>query len=226
MAVVGDHHDGAVEVVQQRAEALAARHVQVRLGLVEQQHVGAAREAGGERDELALPAGELRRRHVEGLDAERPQVAERLTRGAVAAGLGPGGQDALVVRERAGHPVQVGRQRRVGEARLRGVQVGLQRRQLGAGVAHGRQRVALVAVDDLRQVGEDEPAAARDRAGVRVVEPGEDPHQRRLPAAVGAEDADPRARLDVEIHAAQDAPAAEGLRDPTGGELRHGRHIR
>ncbi len=42
MAVVGDHHDGAVEVVEQRAQPLAARHVQVRLGLVEQQHVRAA----------------------------------------------------------------------------------------------------------------------------------------------------------------------------------------
>ena len=85
VAVVGDHHDGAVEVVQQRAEALAARHVQVRLGLVEQQHVGPPRQAGGERDELALPAGELRRRHVEaprcrapaGARAPRPRRGRR-----------------------------------------------------------------------------------------------------------------------------------------------------
>ena len=63
VAVVGDHHDGAVEVVEQRAEPLAARHVEVGLGLVEQQHVRAPGEAGGERDELALAAGELARGH-------------------------------------------------------------------------------------------------------------------------------------------------------------------
>ena len=78
--VVGDHHDRAVELVEQVAEPLAARHVQVRLGLVEQQHVGPPRQARGERDELALAAGELARGHLQlrPVDPERPQVAERL----------------------------------------------------------------------------------------------------------------------------------------------------
>ena len=56
--------DRAVEVVEQRAEPLAAGHVQMRLGLVEQQHVRPAGEARGERDELALAAGELAGRDV------------------------------------------------------------------------------------------------------------------------------------------------------------------
>ncbi len=113
VAVVGDHHDGAVEVVQQRAEPLAARHVEVGLGLVEQQHVRAPGEAGGERDELALAAGELARRHLErvAVDPERAQVAERLALGAVAAGVGPAREQPLVVGQRAGHRLQVGGER-------------------------------------------------------------------------------------------------------------------
>jgi hypothetical protein len=75
-------------------------------------------------------------------------------------------------------------------------------------------------------VGEHQPAAARHRAVVGVVEAGDDPQERGLAAAVGAEDADPRARLDVEVGAAQDAAAAEGLRDRAGGEQRYdGRHV-
>ena len=196
VAVVGDHHDGAVEVVQQRAEPLAARHVEVRLGLVEQQHVGAARQAGGERDELALAAGELARRHLErrAVDPERAQVAERLALGAVAAGLGPAREQPLVVGQRAGHRLQVLRERRIGQARLGGVQLGFERFELRPGGAHGGARVALVAVDDLRQVGVHEPAPVGDGPGVGVLEAGDDPQQRRLPAAVGAEHADPRAR--------------------------------
>ena len=194
VAVVGDHHDGAVEVVQQRAEALAPGHVQVRLGLVEQQHVGAAGEAGRERDELALPAGELARGHLEQapVDAERAQVAQRLALGAVAAGVLPAREHALVVGERARHRVEVARQMRVRQPLLGRVQLGLEHGQLRPGGAHGGARVAPVAVDDLRQVREHEPAAADHGPVVGVLEPGDDAQERRLAAAVGAEDADPR----------------------------------
>jgi hypothetical protein len=104
------------------------------------------------------------------------------------------------------------------------VQLALQRRQLGPRGAHDGERVTLVPVDDLRQVRQHEPAPEGDRAGVRVVEPGHDPQQRRLPAAVGAEDPDPRAGLDVEVEAAQDRAAAEGLLQAADGKLRHVRH--
>ena len=40
VAVVGDHQDGAVEVVDQVLERVAPVHVEVRLGLVEQQQPG------------------------------------------------------------------------------------------------------------------------------------------------------------------------------------------
>ena len=185
-----------------RSSRSRRRHVQVRLGLVEQQHVGAPGEAGGERDELALPAGELARGQLERVvDAERAQVAERLAlergrrrRRSSAASSRSWWASARVIASRSA--ASAGSASRCSAACSSASSVA----ELGPRGAHGRERVALVAVDDLRQVGEHEPAAARDRAGVGVVEAGEDAHQRRLPAAVGAEDAElPRARLDVEI---------------------------
>ena len=74
---MGDHQHGAVEAGHEPLELVAAAHVEVRLGLVEQQHVGAAREARGERDELALAAAELAGRALERRvgEAEVAQVA-------------------------------------------------------------------------------------------------------------------------------------------------------
>ena len=76
VAVVGDHQHGAVEVVDQVLERVAAAHVEVRLGLVEQQQPGPPREAGRERDELALAAAELARGAGERVvvEPERGQV--------------------------------------------------------------------------------------------------------------------------------------------------------
>ena len=112
VAVVGDHHDGAGEVVDHRLELLAPAHVEVRLGLVEQQHVGTPGQAGGERDELALAARQLARRASRGVvDPERAQVVARLALGAVAAGLGPALEQPLLVGERPRHRVEVGGER-------------------------------------------------------------------------------------------------------------------
>ena len=68
VAVVGDHQHGAGEVVQQPPSWSRRAHVEVGLGLVEQQHVGPPGEAGGQRDELALAAAQL-----PGRDVERPR---------------------------------------------------------------------------------------------------------------------------------------------------------
>ena len=57
----------------------------------------------------------------------------------------------------------------------------------------------LVALDDLRQRGQHEAAAAGDRAGVRVLLAGEDAQQRRLAAAVGPEHADAGARGELQV---------------------------
>ena len=225
---MGDHHDGAVEVVQQRAEPLAARHVQVRLGLVEQQHVGAPREAGGERDELALAAGELARRHARArpVDAERAQVAERLALGAVAAGLGPareqrarGGRARGVIASRSA--ASAGSASRASAACSSASSIASSGRAARTVASGSRSSPSTIC----GRCASTSPRRRVTVAGVGVLEAGEDAHQRRLAAAVGAEDADPRARLDVEIGAAQDRAPAEGLGEAAGGELRHGRHV-
>ena len=164
VAVVGDHQHRAVEAGHEPLELVAPAHVEVRLGLVEQQHVGAAREARGERDELALAAAELAGRPLErGVgEAEVAQVRAGLALHAVAAELGPAGEQPLLARERARHRVQVGGERGVGEAALGRVQLGLELGDLRARREHRRQRGALVARDLLRA-----GRRARARGGAR-----------------------------------------------------------
>ena len=223
---MGDHQHRAVEAGHEPLELVAAAHVEVRLGLVEQQHVGAPRQAGGERDELALAAAELARRALERRRGE-PEVAQvhaRLALDAVAAELGPAGEQPLLVGERARHRVDVGGERRVGEPPLGGVQLGLELGDLRPRGEHRGERRALVARHELGQERVHEPAAADDLARVGVLEPGEDPQQRRLAAAVGAEHADPRAGGQLEVEPVEHAAAAEGLREPAGGDQGDARH--
>ena len=80
--------------------------------------------------------------------------------------------------------------------------------------AHQLDRRALVALDLLRQIGDDEPPPLRQLARVRHLETREDAHHRRLAAPVRADHAHARARLDVEIEALEDHPRAERLDDP------------
>ena len=56
VAVVRDRDDRAVEAPREQLHSGATLVVEVGFGLVEQEHVGLLLEAGGERDELALPA--------------------------------------------------------------------------------------------------------------------------------------------------------------------------
>src|SRR5215216_2447985 len=90
VAVVGDDDDGPVEAPDQGLQPLPARRIQVGLWLVQQQKIGRAHEAGRERDELALPAAEVRRRPVRiiPIQSQRPQVAARLALEALPAQLG------------------------------------------------------------------------------------------------------------------------------------------
>ena len=63
--------------------------------------------------------------------------------------------------------------------------------------------------------------AARDLAAVGSLESRQDLQQRRLAAAVRADDADPRLRLDRQVRAVEDETRAERLRDRAAGEQRH-----
>ena len=183
MAVVRDHQGRAVELTDDPLQLIPAAHVEVRLRLVEHQHLRAAGEAGGERCELTLAATQLGGREPVG-HPEPFEQAARLGVGAVAAVLGPAGQKALLVRERASDRVEVGGQRGIGQPALHRVQLRLELGQLRAGGVHPAERRPLVARHVLRQEGVHEPAPAGHRAGVGMLEPGEDPQQRRLPAAV------------------------------------------
>ena len=223
VAVVRDHEDGAVEVVDDPLELVAPVHVQVRLGLVEHQHLRAAGEARGEGDELALAAAELDGRRVIG-HAQLVEQRARLGLGAVAALLVPAREQALLVGQRAAHGVEVGRQPRVGQPALDARQLGLELRELGPGGDDPGQRRALVAGDVLGQEGVHEPAPARDGAVVRMLEAGEDGQQRRLAAAVGTEHADAHAVGELEVEPVEDPAPAEGLDQAAGGEERDGRH--
>ena len=57
-----------------------------------------------------------------------------------------------------------------------------------------------------------QPVARLDRAGVGLVDAGEDPQQRRLAGAVEAEDDDPAALVDGEVDVGEDLERAVGLR--------------
>ena len=223
---MGDHQHRAVEVVDQLLERVAAAHVEVRLGLVEQQQPGAPREAGGERDELALAAAQLAGGSREGgvVEPERAQVRARLALGALAAELGPLAEQPLLVGERALHPAHVAGQRRVGESLLGLGELPLERRQLGPRVEHGGERRAVVALDDLRQRREHQPAPAGDRAGVGVLLAGEDAQQRRLAAAVRSEHADAGALRELEVEPGQHLATAERLREAAGRQQRDRRY--
>ena len=150
----------------------------------------------------------------------------RLALRALAAELAPLRQQPLLVGERALHLAHVAGERRVGEPPLGLRELLLERGQLGAGVEHGGEPGAPVALDDLGQRREHEAAAARDRAGVRVLRPGEDPQQRRLAAAVRPEHADARPRGELEIEPGQDQSPAERLRDAARRQQRDRRYER
>src|SRR4051812_21828916 len=109
VAVVGDDQHRTREARHELLDRPPARDVEVRLRLVEQQHVGRAHEAGRERDELALAAAEPRGRALEVRIAE-PEVAQMADRVA----LEPVGAERValleqprVALEHAGHPGEV-----------------------------------------------------------------------------------------------------------------------
>ena len=212
VAVVGDDEHRAVEVLDELLDDPPAGDVEVGLGLVEQQHVGRLDQARGERDELALAAAERARGAVEVLlgEAEVAQVADGVaTRGVAGQALDERG----LALEHAPHAVEVGDERGIGELRLDARELLLHGGGLGPRGGQDLAHRALLAVDELVQVGDAGAAAQGDRAGVGMLLAGEHPQQRRLAGAVGADQADARPRTELEVRAVEDQPAAEGLGD-------------
>ena len=217
---------GAVEAGHEPLELVAAAHVEVRLGLVEQQHVRAAGEAGGERDELALAAGELARCGSASASSARPRSAQVHPRaspstrsppcvGPARRAAAPGGRARGVIASRSA--ASAGSARRV----LGRGELGLELGELGPRRAHGRER---------RRGRRRRPPAA----GTRATSP-----RRRVTVPASACSTPARMRSSVDLppplgpstpmrapsatsrsSAVEDAAAAEGLDEPARGEQR------
>ena len=107
---MGDGDDRALEAACELLHPGASLVVEVGLGLVEQQHVGLLLEAGGERDQLPLPAGEGDRRLLElfGGEPDLEQGRSGASLRARAACLLEPPEHLLLAREDARHATEVG----------------------------------------------------------------------------------------------------------------------
>ena len=181
-----DRDGGAVERGEQVLEQRASDRVEVRLGLVEEEHVRVLGEAGGERDQLALPARERARRQ-EQVGLVDPEVEQHRAPAAVdarpAGGL-PALDQLLLAAEHARHPVEIGGELWLGELLGDAVQVAVELVEVGAGRADRLERVPLAAERMLRQERDDDAAAPHRGAGVGLLEPGDQLQHRRLAGAV------------------------------------------
>ena len=167
-----DRDDGAVERAHQLLRVLARLDVEVRLGLVEQQHIGVAEQARGESDELPLAAREDARRLREvvlvepDLGEQRPRAARR-SRGrrqrSSARSDPPAAAAAAPCRSRSA-PASPSCVSTCASSRLELVEIGPRG-------AQRCERVALVAFELLRQEREHEAAALRQLARSAVSSP-------------------------------------------------------
>ena len=167
--VDGRAPDPAMDLLQLRAHRHAERRVEVRERLVEEQQRGLANERTRERDPLALAARELVRAPCEEVDAPHEL------------GCGPNAPFGLARRHVAN-------------------------RQPEADVLLDRQvweeRVAL---EDHRDVSATGPPARhvalaeQDPSGARLLQPGDQPEERRLAAARRADHGEQLALGDLEI---------------------------
>ena len=156
--------------------------------------------------------------------AERPsssRAARARPVGARPAGRFVSLERVLLACEHARHPVEVRDHLRASELRAELVQLLLELHEVGPGVEHRLQRRAVVTGRVLVEVGDASPAPAGDLAAVGGLEAREDLQQRRLAAAVRANDADPGFRLDRQVGAVEDEARAERLRDRAAGEQGH-----
>ncbi len=106
-----DGDDRSVEGADQLLELLARLHVEVRLGLVEQQDVGVAQQARGEPDELPAAAREDAASPSRRSSPREPDLGEqraRPTREAGPAGGSPALEHLLLPPQQPRHAVEVG----------------------------------------------------------------------------------------------------------------------
>ena len=202
-AVVGDEDDARVEAVEEAFEPFEPREVEVVRRLVEQEHVEAREQDRRERGARRLAAGEGGQRAV-----EQPVEADVRGRGAR-----PGGE---VVSADPEEPLQrlavvMGERRLRREPTRKGVHLGLGPCDIRPPREVRRDRFARPRLRLLWQVADS--ARARDRPGVRLLEPREHAQERRLPDPVRADDADAVAGADAERDVVEHGDGAERLGD-------------
>ena len=146
--VVRDADDGAREIRDQVLEQLASARVEMGLGLVEQQQVGLADQARGQRHELALAAREQSGRPLEVVpgEPERGEEAPGLPREAGAARRHPAVEQVLLPGEHPGHPVEVRHDLGARQLGLDGAHRGVELGDVRARRQDGLLRRALVAL--------------------------------------------------------------------------------
>ena len=106
VAVVGDDHHGSFESAYQGLQPLPAGRVEVRLGLVQQENVGALDETGPKGNELALPTAEVGRGPVQVVlaQSQRSQKPARLALEALPTQLREALQQPPVALQQPLHP--------------------------------------------------------------------------------------------------------------------------
>ena len=227
VAVVRDRDDGAVERPHQQLEPLARLDVEMRLGLVEQQHIGVAEQArqrgrrafAGRRRERASASRGRRRRGRRRRSSARarpskpgpPAAVQRLDAAPPAGGAGA--SSARGRRRSSPSPASTCASSRSSSSRsgrdARSVSRASRSSPSGCCGRYATTRPRRCVTS---------PASACLLAG-------EDAEQRRLAAAVRADHAHADARLDVEVEPVEDRPRAEALRDPAHGEQSHARTV-
>ena len=206
--VVLDHEDGVAGLVAQACDQLRdlvrLDGVHARGGLVEQQGLRAGRHGPRDLEPPAVRIGQAVRRLVpavalETLAEERQRLLCRFPDVALLA------------------PHARGPQHRAEDPRLRAA-VGSRHHVLAHRHVQEQPERLEGARDPetgdlMRQQADEVPFAEHDLARVRLVDPGDQVEQRRLPCAVRADHADDLALLDVQIELGHDLEAAERERD-------------
>ena len=195
----------------------------MRLRLVEQEDVGILREAGGERDQLPLAARERIRRQRE-LVLREPEVEQHRARPALDARPArrlPALDQLLLPAQDAAHAVEIAGERGGRELVGDAVQLPVELVEVRPRRPHRLRRGPLVAQRVLRQERDDDAAPADARAGIRLLEPGEQPQHRGLARAVRPDDAHAGARLDREGEPVEHGAAAERLADGVEADEGH-----
>ena len=182
------HEDGrhalfVVQAAQPPAQLRADVRVKGAERLIEQQHARVDGEGAGERHPLPLAAGELRRALLG--PVREPDDAEQLVDLRL----------HLVLRPLADPQTE------------RDVLADAHVRERGVVLEHEADAPLL------RTRGRDVDAVNRDRAGVRRLQPGDDPQQRRLARAAWSEQRSERALRDLQGHIFKRRELPEVLRD-------------